>query len=34
MQDTTSSYKRIKISIQALLRPDHEALQASYRLEY
>jgi hypothetical protein len=34
MQDTASSYYRIKISIQALLKPDHVALQASYRLEY
>jgi hypothetical protein len=34
MQDTTSSFKQIKISTQALLRPNHEALQASYRLEF
>jgi hypothetical protein len=25
MQETASPYKRIKISAQALLRPDHEA---------
>jgi hypothetical protein len=34
MQDKASSYYRIKISTQALLKPDHVALQASYRLEY
>jgi hypothetical protein len=34
MQDTTSSFKQIKISTQALYRPDHEVLQASYRLEF
>jgi hypothetical protein len=33
MQDIASSFKPIMISTQALLKPDHEALQASYRLE-
>jgi hypothetical protein len=34
MQDTASSFKHIKISTQALLRPNYEALQASYKLEF